>query len=304
MRTRYSRSSRGGTEVRGIPRDSFGVMSAPPGERRVLRFLDLPLFGVVLCLCLAACKKPEEARPASPAANSIVVVKVSNEAILASTRSAEFRLTPSGALTARLAGANGATSLEEEPLDFSQIVSSAGSKHPGVNLDLAQAQVRAATGKLGTLGKRIEATGKIAGTDLMETLDLEIYDDFPNLALLSLSIRNRGQSDVPLDWVTLQRHQFAAAPGSNSPSHPLWTFQGASLKWGKDEIFPMPAKFSQENPFGAPVPTKDDLGYVGGGIPVVAFWSHEVGEAIGHVETLPLTLSIPVQTTATGQSLP
>ena len=276
-------------------------MSAPPGERRVLRFLDLPLFGVVLCLCLAACKKPEEARPVSPAGNSIVVVKVSNEAILASTPSAVFRLTPSGALTARLVGANGATSLEDNPLDFSQIISSAGSKHPGVLLDLAQAQVRDATGKLGTLGRRIEATGKIAGTDLMETLDLEIYDDFPNLALLSLSIRNQGQSDVPLDWVTLQRHQFAAAPGSNSPSHPLWTFQGASLKWGKDEIFPMPAKFSQENPFGAPVPTKDDLGYVGGGIPVVAFWRHEVGEAIGHVETLPLTLSIPVQTTATGQ---
>ena len=63
----------------------------------------------------------------------------------------------------------------------------------------------------------------------------------------------------------------------------------------------MPAKFSQENPFGAPVPTKDDLGYVGGGIPVVAFWNRAVGEAIGHMETLPLTLSIPVQTTSAGK---
>ena len=232
MRTRFSRSSRGRTEVRRIPRDSGGVITAPPGERRILSFIALCLFELVLCLCLAACKKPEEAKPASPAANSTVVVKVSNEAILASTRSAEFRLTPSGALTARLAGANGATSLEEEPLDFSQIVSSAGSKHPGVNLDLAQAQVRNTSGKLGTLGKRIEATGKIDGTDLMETLDLEIYDDFPNLALLSLSVRNQGQSAVPLDWVMFQRHQFAAAAGTQSPSHPLWTFQGASLKWG------------------------------------------------------------------------
>jgi len=32
----------------------------------------------------------------------------------------------------------------------------------------------------------------------------------------------------------------------------------------------------------------------GGGIPVNAFWTASVGEAIGHVETLPLVLSLPV----------
>ncbi len=42
---------------------------------------------------------------------------------------------------------------------------------------------------------------------------------------------------------------------------------------------------------------KGDLGHVGGGIPVVAFWSRDVGEAIGHLETIPLTLSIPARTT-------
>ena len=34
---------------------------------------------------------------------------------------------------------------------------------------------------------------------------------------------------------------------------------------------------------------------------MVAFWSRNVGEAIGHVETLPLVLSVPVQTAANGQ---
>src|SRR5207245_7337254 len=33
----------------------------------------------------------------------------------------------------------------------------------------------------------------------------------------------------------------------------------------------------------------------GGGIPVVAFWTGSVGEAIGHIETLPLTVSLPVK---------
>ena len=36
----------------------------------------------------------------------------------------------------------------------------------------------------------------------------------------------------------------------------------------------------------------------GGGIPVNAFWTASVGEAIGHIETLPLTLSLPVSVAA------
>src|SRR5579863_8899788 len=51
---------------------------------------------------------------------------------------------------------------------------------------------------------------------------------------------------------------------------------------------------------GSLVDVKGDLGRVGGGIPVVAFWTRTVGEAIGHVETLPLVLSIPVKTEADG----
>ena len=204
-------------------------------------------------------------------------------------------------MTAARVGTEGAISLESKSPNFSQVVLSAKKEHEGVLLDLVQAQVRDTTGKLGALGKHVEIAGTIPETTLTETLDLEIYDDFPNLALLSVSVRNSGQSDIPLDWVTLQRHQFAAPLDSKSGSHPLWTFQGSSLMWGKDETFLMPAKFSQENPFGAPVPTKDDIGYVGGGIPVVAFWSRAVGEAIGHVETVPLTLSIPVHTAEAGK---
>src|SRR5260370_358817 len=67
------------------------------------------------------------------------------------------------------------------------------------------------------------------------------------------------------------------------------------------DVRPIAVKFSKENPFGAPVEMKGDLGRVGGGIPVVAFWTREVGEAIGHVETLPLVLSIPVETTKDGR---
>jgi alpha-galactosidase len=262
---------------------------------------ELLLLGLTVSLVATGCHKKEEPKAvSSAAAKSAVVVNISGESIIASTPSAEFRLGPSGALTATLVGASGRSSLEDKALDVSQIISLSKKEHAGAQFDLAGAKVRDTSGKLGALGKHVEITGTIPETNLAETLEFEIYDDFPNLALVSLSIRNRGSADVPLDWVKLQRHQFAAASGSPPRVEPLWTFQGASLKWGKDEIFAMPAKFSQENPFGAPVPTKDDLGAVGGGIPVVAFWSRDIGEAIGHVETVPFTLSIPVETTAVG----
>jgi len=258
--------------------------------------------GLIVSLLAAGCQKKEETKAVSPAsAKSAVVVNVSSESIIASTPSAEFRLAPSGALSATLVGASGRSSLEDKTLDVPQIISISKKERAGARFDLAGAKVRDASGKLGALGKHVEITGTIPETNLAEILELEIYDAFPNVALVSLSIRNTGPTEVPLDWVKLQRHQFAAASGSQPRVDPLWTFQGASLKWGKDEIFPMPAKFSQENPFGAPVPTKDDLGAVGGGIPVVAFWSREMGEAIGHVETVPFTLSIPVETTAAGK---
>ena len=42
-------------------------------------------------------------------------------------------------------------------------------------------------------------------------------------------------------------------------------------------------------------------GGYGGGIPVAAFWTGSVGEAIGHVETIPWTLSIPVKVDPDGK---
>ena len=65
---------------------------------------------------------------------------------------------------------------------------------------------------------------------------------------------------------------------------------GSSYDWGKDDVVKLTATFSQPNLMGATV-----KGGYGGGIPVVAFWTGTVGEAIGHVETLPLTLSLPVK---------
>jgi alpha-galactosidase len=259
-----------------------------------------PIFMAFALLFFAGCEKTKQAAPApsQPPAKSAVEVKASPERVVIRTPQSEFTLAPSGTLAAALLNGNGSLSLDSKSLNAPQIVTIAKKDFRGVELDTSKATVRDATGKLGNLGKQVEVSGKVPGTDLEETLTLEVYDAFPNLAILSIRLRNAGKSDVQLDKVALQRHSFASAAGEKQA--PLWTFQGSSLKWGKDEIFPVPAKFSQENPFGTQVAVKDDLGHVGGGIPVVAFWSRNVGEAIGHLETLPLAISIPVEASKEG----
>ena len=230
----------------------------------------------------------------------MIEVKSTAEGVVMRTPTAEFTLTPAAALSSSLLRGNESITLDAKSMAAAQIVTIAREDYAGAILDTAGASVREATGKLGSLGRHIDVSGKIPGTNLQEMVSLEAYDEFPNLALLSLRLQNAGQKEVSIEKVVLQRHSFASKKLTDGSPQPLWTFEGSSLKWGKDEIFPVPAKFSQENPFGAPVTVKDDLGHVGGGIPVVAFWSRIVGEAIGHIETLPLVLSIPVQGTGEG----
>jgi alpha-galactosidase len=133
---------------------------------------------------------------------------------------------------------------------------------------------------------------------------VEVYDDFPAVALVTAAVRNSTKSDLKLDSIDLNRHRLnASLADSKAAPNDMWSFHGASIRWGKDNVFPIPKDFSQQNQFGTMVEVKGDLGSVGGGIPVVAFWTKTVGEAIGHVETLPLALSIPVKTEADGRVL-
>jgi len=218
-----------------------------------------------------ACKNKEKPKLATaPPPQSVVRMTTTPNGIELRTPSASFTLLPSGALTGILETGTASLTLDNALPRAGQTISIAKKEYAGAQLDLSHADVRNVSGKLGSLGKQVTVRGQVAGAGLEETVTVEVYDAFPQLALLSMTLRNTGKTEIPLDAVSLQRHSFAAPPNSHA-TQPLWMFDGASLKWGKDEILPVPAKYSEENPFGAPVPVKDDLGHVGGGIPVVAF---------------------------------
>jgi alpha-galactosidase len=255
-----------------------------------------------LFLHLAACKQ-QKPQPAQAKASDIRV-QTGSDTIEIKTETAKFVLNSSGYLRAGLENAKGEVTIDDPGNEAGQEVSLASSKDAVGDFvfDLAHAAVSEASGKLGSTGKHVEVTGSSAASGLTETLTVEVYDDFPAMAVLAAAFRNAGQKDTEIENITLQRHRLnASLADAGAVPHQMWSFHGSSLKWGKDDVFPIPAKFSQENPFGKPVETKDDLGQVGGGIPVVAFWTRGVGEAIGHIETLPLAVSIPVSTGQDGR---
>ena len=245
---------------------------------------------------LASCWKPaQQAKPAPSHPSEINVEVRDGGPIVVTTKTAEFQILPSGFLQATLLKDGKHLTLDEPPVGStggSDSILIAGKEYDFIP-EFNQAKVQEASGKLGR-GKRVEITARPlapAGVPIERTLVLEAYDDFPGIALVSTSYKNVGTSDVKIEKVLMQEHQLNAkqADASAQP-YDMWSFQGSSYNWGENDVQKLTRTSTQPNVMGEQV-----KGGYGGGIPVVAFWTASVGEAIGHVETLPWTLSIPVK---------
>jgi len=252
----------------------------------------------VMLSCTKAAAPPKSA-PSQP--SSIKVDVRDGGPVVLKTSTAEFQILPSGFLRAALLKDGKWLTLDEP-----DVGSSGGSDsivHEGKELDFVpdfnQAKVVEAIGKLGR-GKRVEIPGRPlapAGVPIERMLVLEAYDDFPNIVLVSSTYKNAGTSDFKIEQVWMQQHQFSAKEvDAKSQPYDMWAFQGSSYNWGENDVEKLARTSSQPNAMGEMV-----KGGYGGGIPVVAFWTASVGEAIGHVETLPWTLSIPVKVAADGR---
>jgi alpha-galactosidase len=283
--------------------DGFQRKQFAKGQQIVLSVVLLASGALLLHVSSCNRESTKQAKQETQAQVSGINVQTEADGIHVETSAAEFVLMPSGYLKSNLKQNGREVSLDDPGNEAGTRLTAGRQSINDVVFDLKAARTSEAQGKLGRLGKHVEVSGAgKSNPNLKETLALEVYDDFPALALLSASLRNDGQKEISLENVSLQEHRLNASlvDGATAP-HEMWSFFGSSLKWGKDDVLPIPAKFEQQNPFGAPVDTKDDLGRVGGGIPVVAFWTRTMGEAIGHIETLPLVISIPVSTTKDGR---
>jgi len=259
------------------------------------------------CLCgfacaLLSCSKPAPQPKAPPSQPSFVKVNVHDGGpAVITTSTAEFQILPSGFLQATLVKDGRRLTLDEP-----NVGSTGGSDsiiHDGQEFDFvpdfSQAKVLEASGKLGR-GKRVEIPARPlapSGVPIERVLTVEAYDDFPSIVLVSSTYKNTGNADFEIDQAWMQQHRFnASLVDPKAQPYEMWSFQGSSYDWGKDDVQKLTRTSSQPNAMGEMV-----KGGYGGGIPVVAVWTASVGEAIGHVETLPWTLSIPVKVEKDGR---
>ncbi|HUU14605.1 MAG TPA: alpha-galactosidase, partial [Terriglobia bacterium] len=219
------------------------------------------------------------------------------------TTTTEFDLLRSGYVQAFLLQEGKRLTLDEPQAgaEESGVTMTIGGKEVGdITFHLDSAKVTDAQGKLGPRGKRVEVIGRGSAEDKGQvevTFAVEVYDDFPNLAIASLACKNAGSAEIALDRVVFQHHRLnAALADTQAASYDLWSFHGSSVEWGRDDVLKMTKDFSRDNPMGGITEHGN-----GGGIPVVAFWTATVGEAIGHIETLPLVLSLPVKVEKDGR---
>jgi alpha-galactosidase len=269
------------------------VLSAP-GLSRVRSFVFLS--SLVVVLVMQGCNKPPAQPKAAPSRPSDIKVDVRDGGpIVLTTSAAEFQVLPSGYVQANLLKDGKRLTLDEP------VVGSAGGSDSvvlaGKELDFipdfSKATVVEGLGKLGR-GKRVAIPSRPlapTGVSIQRSLLVEAYDDFPNLVLVSSTYKNDGTGDLQVDQALMQQHRLnAKLADPAAEAYDMWSFQGSSYDWGKDDVQKLTRTSSQPNPMGEAV-----KGGYGGGIPVVAFWTASVGEAIGHVETIPWTLSIPVK---------
>ena len=271
----------------------------PRGISPLVRSCVWTIALVVLCSLILSCSK-QQAPAGPPSRLSDIKVEVRDGGpVVVTTTAAEFQILPAGYLQATLLKDGQRLTLDEP--DVGSAAGSGYVVHDGKDLefipDFQQAKVLEAQGKLGR-GKRIEIPGRPlapSGVDVERTVVVEVYDDFPNVALASVSYKNVGSADFQIDAIVTQQHRFNSHEVKDRP-YDMWSFQGSSYDWGKDDVQKLTRTSSQPNAMGEMV-----KGGYGGGIPVVAFWTASVGEAIGHVETLPWTLSIPLKVGSDGR---
>ena len=257
-------------------------------------------FVALLIALTQSCSHPQPAPQAKepPSQPSAIRVEVKpGGPLVVTTSDAAFEVSPNGYVQAFLLRDGQRLTLDDpqagKPSESDYIQQGKDEVHFTLAFD--QADVLEAIGKLGR-GKRITIPAQVLGQGpaLQRVLTVEAYDDFPNLLLSTVEYKNASNADITLDRVVAQRHRFSAKQAdAKAAPYDMWSFQGSSYDWGKDDVYKLKPASAQPNLMGEAV-----KGGYGGGIPVVAFWTESVGEAIGHVETLPLTLSIPVKVDA------
>jgi alpha-galactosidase len=134
----------------------------------------------------------------------------------------------------------------------------------------------------------------LAREKIEKLVSIVMYDRHPGFALLEVVYRNVGTTAIKVEGWTNGMHELR--PAARGPRG-FWSFSGASYKDRRDWVQPVQAGFDQRNFMGM------NATDYGGGTPVVDVWRRDCGLAVGHVETVPKLLALPIEMTPGGAQI-
>ena len=144
-------------------------------------------------------------------------------------------------------------------------------------------------------GVRHRLTG-VSSEGIEKTVMVTFYERHPGLALLRVGYRNNGKQPVTLEAWSNSGYTLLPARG-NAGKRGFWTFSGASHADRRDWVQPLKAGYEQRNFMGM---NSSDYG---GGTPVADVWQPDCGLAVGHLDTVPRLVALPVSKVKAGAAI-
>lgn len=148
------------------------------------------------------------------------------------------------------------------------------------------APIRTALGQ----GRRLvlRARAEHDGRRLALRLVLDAHRRHPRTLFARVTVTNPGPRAVKVDRLELAR--LSLPPGET------WALQGAAVAWGHDAVFALRPGYHCRNSLAA----RRTLG--GGGLPLNDLWTQRQGVALGHAETLPWPVAVPISVSPEGRA--
>lgn len=268
--------------------------------RVVLLVAPLSLFACSSRPQLPQIPKPKPKPVPTQPSNIKVEVRSGGPAVV-TTSAAEFQIRADGYVQAFLLLKDGRKLSLDEPrvgalADSDYAIIDGKEVHFAPDFDKAQALE--SFGKMGA-GKRLEIPAHPigpSGEEFQRTLVVEAYDRYPRVLFVSVDYKNTGSRGIRIDKVIDQRHRLSAKlANGKTQSWEMWSYHGTGRGVGTGEVVRLKRTFARPNALESIKKTEER------DFAVVAFWTDEVGEAIGQMDTLSEAAAIPVKVDPDGR---
>ena len=140
-------------------------------------------------------------------------------------------------------------------------------------------------------GSRLRLLG-VAEAQIEKSVEVELLPRYPGFAIYRVSYRNLASYPIAIRGWSNAELQLppAARRGHAQEAEPdFWSYCGSTHSDRRDWVQPVRPGFEQQNFMGM------EASDYGGGTPIVDVWRRDCGLALGHLESTPELVSLPVR---------